>query len=165
MKIVMSVMDETVINSKDDTLYITSNVIDMWRNHRQLSINNKESFGVLIGSQSGDVDEIWIERCTEPKTKDRATRSSFMLKDPVHQKEVDISFTESDGKLGYIGTWHTHPENSPSPSQTDLNDWRECLNRNNDRTLIFVIVGLSDFCIYRFKGKRFNRIMKEKIDD
>ena len=70
-------------------------------------------------------------------------RSRFELKDPGHQRTVDKLFERSNGSEIYLGTWHTHPEQIPCPSRVDKSDWRACLKRNKDRSLIFVIAGIA----------------------
>uniref|UniRef100_UPI003CED28D9 Mov34/MPN/PAD-1 family protein n=1 Tax=Enterobacter cloacae complex sp. 280C5 TaxID=3395861 RepID=UPI003CED28D9 len=45
----------------------------------------------------------------------------------------------SDGFLVYLGEWHTHPEDFPQPSSTDLRSWRTGLK--DDRANGFAYYG------------------------
>lgn len=45
--------------------------------------------------------------------------------------------------MDYLGEWHTHPEDSPSPSTIDTDGWqRICSKRKTP--MLFVIVGTQD---------------------
>lgn len=86
------------------------------------------------------------------------------MKDPFHQKTIDKAFKESNGELGYIGTWHTHPQDEPIPSIIDLNDWGQCALRNPDRQLVFVIVGKTQVNIYIRNNDKLE-VVTRKVDD
>jgi len=142
MKIVMSVINSyKVFSNEHITVNISDIVFQSWQDNRQLKLGDSEKFGVLIGSRSVEDSIYWVEECSTPKSNDNATRTSFQLKDPEHQNIVDISYQKSGGELGYIGTWHTHPQLVPTPSLIDINDWNNCISRNFDRVLLFSIVG------------------------
>ena len=137
-----------VFRSKQLTLHVSKKVINVWENCRQTRKNNTEKFGVMIGYQTDGDDEYWIELVTTPFSNDRSTRLSFLLQDKNHQNIVNTEFMESGGTSIYLGTWHTHPENIPSPSVVDRKDWISCIKRNPDRQLFFVIVGIKELRVY-----------------
>ncbi|PYE33906.1 integrative and conjugative element protein (TIGR02256 family) [Idiomarina fontislapidosi] len=147
------------------TIYVSEGLIELWRTKRQLDRNANEAFGALIGSQSVSGNEVWLKECSIPQTMDYATRTSFSMCAPHHQTLVDSFYKRSNGELGYVGTWHTHPEPTPAPSSLDIADWHECTKRNPDRRLVFVIVGQVHICIFRMLKGSFTRICKEGIDD
>lgn len=127
---------------------INSEVVSDWLKNRQVDLYKGEQFGVLIGASSEDYNNVWIEKISEPYAGDQSLPYSFTLKDPGHQNLVNQSYNESNGKLGYLGTWHTHPEAIPKPSYVDLNDWKKCIKRNPDRSLVFVIVGIESISVF-----------------
>ena len=120
---------------------INEKVWRVWQEHRQIQSCRPEAFGVLIGSTSDDRRDIYVEDVTTPRSGDCKYRNSFDLQDPGHQQAVDTAHRHSDGSQIYLGTWHTHPQQIPSPSGIDKVDWRRCLRRNGERSLIFVIAG------------------------
>jgi integrative and conjugative element protein (TIGR02256 family) len=61
---------------------------------------------------------------------------------------VDKAYESSDQLLGYIGTWHTHPQDIPIPSGIDKIDWKSHEQENPDRPLFFIVVGLKKISIY-----------------
>lgn len=160
MSIVTSAANKYECENYSMTLSITNAVIDNWQHFKQNKEEKSEAFGVLIGGRNHDSSKLWIEACSTPLAKDKSTRSSFVLKDTGHQKLVNEYFKASNGTLGYLGTWHTHPEPTPTPSIIDLKDWHSCCERNPDRKLIFIIVGMSHFCAYHRLEKKFMRIYK-----
>ena len=120
---------------------VNKNVWRAWQEHRQIIDSQPESFGVLIGSTSGDRRTIYVEEITTPMPSDRQSRNNFDLRDPGHQRAVDAAHSRSGGSLIYLGTWHTHPQPIPRPSPIDKADWQLCLRRNRKRPLVFVIAG------------------------
>lgn len=130
------------------TININPEVYKCWLQHRQVNNSDTEQFGVLIGSRLPDDKTFWIDLCTTPKPKDKSKRASFLMQDPFHQRAIDKAFKKSSGEMGYLGTWHTHPQSHPIPSSIDINDWLHCMERNPDRLLLFVIVGQKQTNIY-----------------
>ena len=137
---------------------VHEDVVGIWDGHRQTEANAAESFGVLMGTTSVDRREIWIEAVTTPMPRDRRSRYSFALRDPGHQRAVCQMFADTDGKAIYLGTWHTHPEPVPEPSDIDQNDWVTCLKANRGRPLAFVVVGTEEVRVFVRTRGSFRRL-------
>jgi len=140
--------DNVIFKNELITINVTSTVYNCWMQHRQMMNSDTEKFGVLIGSRLPDDGTFWLDMCTTPKAKDKSKRASFLMQDPSHQLAIDQAFKKSSGEMGYLGTWHTHPQSHPIPSSVDINDWLSCMVRNPDRLLLFVIVGEKQTNIY-----------------
>lgn len=126
-------------------VHISDSVNSIWTQFKQIKPHQKESCGVLIGSFDYVKQEVTVEACTTPLKQDISRKFSFTLKDPGHQRVVDSFFQMSDGESFYLGTWHTHPEDNPRPSHTDLMDWQNCVNRNpHIPVFLFVIIGVKN---------------------
>lgn len=122
---------------------ISKSVKDTWEKYRQYKRSDNEAFGILIGSLDLDSKTILVEKCTEPYEGDCSTRRSFTLKSKRHQEILDLEFDKSEGTRFYLGTWHTHPENTPTPSSIDIKDWKKCRKRNKGKPVfVFAIVGI-----------------------
>jgi integrative and conjugative element protein (TIGR02256 family) len=146
-------------------VWVAEGVLNVWHCHRQTDAHNPEAFGVLVGTTSIDKRELWIDIVTSPMRRDVQSRYHFELKDPGHQRTVDRSFHRSGGSQIYLGTWHTHPDQAPTPSHVDKSDWRQCLNRNKKRPLLFVIAGTHETRIFVPWGGDFRRLtMREKTN-
>ena len=139
---------DVIFKSALITINVAPAVYKCWLQQRQMNNSDTEQFGVLIGSRLSDDCTFWIDKCTTPKAKDKSKRASFLMQDPFHQKMIDEAFKESSGEMGYLGTWHTHSQSQPVPSGVDINDWANCIARNPDRLLLFVIVGQKQTNIY-----------------
>ncbi|MGF1865300.1 ThiF family adenylyltransferase [Enterovibrio norvegicus] len=118
--------------------------LQVYRQHEHTAL---ESAGLLIGyyNRYGDVV---VDSLTEPKESDHRTRTAFKLDARAHQAEIDEAYSDSDQLLGYIGTWHTHPQDIPHPSLPDKADWRNHEQDNPDRPLFFIVVGRKETTVY-----------------
>jgi len=153
--------EEMIFVGSGIAISVDQSVWEIWQNSRQVCPSASEAFGVIIGSYEKVAEACKIERVTMPGKRDIQSRSRFVLQDPCHQKAVDLAFHQSDGCLGYLGTWHTHPVAIPTPSMVDIKDWLACCKRNPDRQLYFVIVGTNNTCVYIKHGTQF-KILKEQ---
>lgn len=141
---------------------VSQEVASIWHSYRQIKSDAVESFGVLMGTTSVERREIWIETVTTPMLLDQSSRFSFMLRDPGHQQSVCQNFASTDSRSIYLGTWHTHPEPVPEPSDIDKNDWIKCLRANRRRPLAFVIVGTEEVCVFvRTRRGIFKKLQQE----
>ena len=135
---------ELVFQAQDKSLVVISiGVANTLISYRQLSDSSSESAGVLIGERR-DV-HIVIKTVSEPSPWD--IRSRFMV-DRVskhHQKVVDDAFKKNNGEWQYLGEWHTHPEDVPTPSMTDYSSWHK--NLKSSDPLILIIAGRRDFWV------------------
>lgn len=165
MRIAMSVANNGIMFiSPNIQLSVNTQVYACWLKHRQMKYNDTEQFGVLIGSRADDESKIWIDTCTSPQNTDTSQRARFIMKDPNHQKMINNAFESSGGELGYIGTWHTHPQDNPIASTIDLADWKQCSLRNPDRQLVFVIIGNKQINIYVKRNHKLE-IITRKINE
>lgn len=143
------------------TISVDRSVWKIWQYGRQVHPNAPESFGILIGSCEKTVESCRIEHVTTPGKRDVQSRSHFILQDSCHQKAANQAFHRSDACLSYLGTWHTHPEATPSPSTVDINDWLACIERNPDRQLYFVIVGTERTRVFIKYGNQFKMLNEQ----
>ena len=116
---------------------IMPSVVERLLDHRQLDPLSDEAAGVLIGERRGP--HIVIQRLSEPGKGDIRNRHSVNRLGAHHQIAVDKAFASSKGTFQYLGEWHTHPEDAPSPSQTDTSSW--ATNLVDIEPMILIIVG------------------------
>ena len=148
--------DQLTVHVSDATVHINKDIIEIWEEYRQISSEAKEACGILIGHQIQGTEVFQLEFVTTPQKLDIRTRSNFVMKDPFHQKFLDKKYKESNGTSIYLGTWHSHPQNIPIQSSIDEEDWKHCIARNVDRNLFFIIVGVQEIKIFRFKKNLLN---------
>ncbi|WP_419783654.1 Mov34/MPN/PAD-1 family protein [Maridesulfovibrio sp.] len=134
-------------------IVVSSDVWDVWSQHIQYNTKDSEACGIIVGGYYPKSKKVILELCTPPKKKDKRKRFGFVLQDRSHQKILNRIHKESDGKSFYLGTWHTHPEKQPSPSQMDLTDWGKCVSRNRHSPVyVFSIIGIESVSIYTYRG-------------
>ncbi len=132
-------MIEAELTFKDEDghlVVIMSSAVKRLLVYRQLRWYSKEAGGVLIGERRGS--HIVIQEISEPGEGDVRGRNSVDRRGQHHQRIVDEAFSRSLGTLQYLGEWHTHPEDIPSPSIQDLNTWRRHLVDSEHMVLLIV---------------------------
>lgn len=116
-------------------LVIENPVLAHFRKFVQRRICQPESGGQLFGTF--EEDTITIRVATGPYKEDKRTRYRFTPDRKREHKDIDAQF---DLGLQFIGNWHTHPEQVPTPSYTDLSNTRERFLRSDHELLAFTMV-------------------------
>ena len=80
-----------------------------------------------------------ILAATEPGRQDRQTRTSFHRRDNVHEQHF-LKAREKDPFITYLGDWHSHPEDTPTPSALDEQEWN-VLEKHVSRRCVCLIQG------------------------
>lgn len=99
-----------------------------------------ESGGVLLGT----VHErgLLVTVATTPTRLDRQLRFLFERLPFGHRAVAKRLWRSTGGTTRYIGEWHSHPQDIPTPSAIDLEEWRKLAEvRADKRPLLAVIVG------------------------
>jgi integrative and conjugative element protein (TIGR02256 family) len=111
-----------------------------------------EAGGILLGCRRGP--HVEVLDCTEPMRLDRRTRYSFVRRDPGHQRAALAAWNTSGRTVNFVGEWHTHPEETPSPSRIDRNTWADVMRHREAEAQIFMIAGHSAFyCALGLQGR------------
>lgn len=110
---------------------------------RQLESMAPEAGGMLLGRLIVESDDLIVDEVSEPAASDRRSRYSFMRSKKHAQWRVSSAWEESEHTKNYLGEWHTHPEDDPTPSAVDLANWRRIskVAQYEQDFLLFVIVG------------------------
>lgn len=112
----------------------------------------KEFGGFMIGYYSEDNKHLQITDTILPK-KYKASKYSFERSTKGVENELTEFYTGNPRKI-YIGEWHTHPDNSPIPSASDISAINTIIN-NKETSIdnpVLLIIGYSkttvDFGFY-----------------
>lgn len=124
---------------------------------------DEEAGGVMLGRFLKDSKDIVVDHVTIPMISDKRSRLSFIRSKKMHQRIIDKEWENSKGTCNYLGEWHTHPEEYPTPSKVDLDNWKLRLKEDvfTSRYLYFVIVGTRETRIWE-GDKRTLKIIKLK---
>ncbi|MCL2891240.1 Mov34/MPN/PAD-1 family protein [Brenneria sp. MC1SB4.1] len=137
-----------------------SEVVQRLNSYRQMHYASTEAGGTLIGERRGQ--HIVITNISEPGSGDIRSRNQVDRKGVHHQQKIDELFQQSDGFLVYLGEWHTHPEDFPQPSYTDIKSWLTGLKATEP--MVMLIVGRKRI----WGGKKYCndiKVLKEKISN
>lgn len=118
-------------------------VVATLKRYQQNNDRKPEAGGIILGRFFVDSDDILLEVATEPDKTDRRKRHFFSRAREPAQRKVDDAWLTSTGVVNYLGEWHTHPEDDPTPSTHDARDWRR-ISREAEyeqEYLLFIIVG------------------------
>lgn len=142
------------LQSLNIDVLITDNVIETLVKFIQNNLKDKEAGGILTGKIFSD--RIEITSCSTPSNLDTQKRFNFVRSYKSAQKFIDKVFQHSKGKEIYLGEWHTHPEHIPTPSNTDLQSFKQTITKNklNSSIHFMIIVGIKQIYIGTYvKGK------------
>ena len=122
----------------EEHLLLTDDVLARFNRYRQTG-RRKEAGGQLFATFGGSTTQ--IERATGPRRSDRRGRGFFFPDRRAERREIERLFKSG---LHYVGDWHTHPENRPVPSSTDMASFREmfCKSKHRLDSFVIIIVGL-----------------------
>ena len=109
----------------------------------QTGICDKEAGGVLLGRMMIKNPDVVTDTISIPTKKDVRSRHRFTRAQQSAQVAIARAWRESEGYSNYLGEWHTHPEDIPSPSGVDLADWAHLVGtaQFEQDSLFFVIAG------------------------
>tara|TARA_Y100001970_G_C14126231_1_gene799094 strand:+ start:347 stop:829 length:483 start_codon:yes stop_codon:yes gene_type:complete len=127
-------------------LLIPYSIASMLHQYRQLEPTSKEQGGMLMGVARAEQNQnftikyppcIEVLSITEPCKSDQATRISFKRRCNHHMIDIEKALS-IHASLVYLGEWHTHPQDTPKPSNIDLQSWQ---NAFKNKMAIVAIVG------------------------
>lgn len=130
-------------HSRNGVIKIGPEALATMRSYEQHASDAPEAGGLLLGRYIRGGHNIVIDKVTEPMPGDERTRFTFFRAAESHQRAIDEAWEASGGTCCFIGDWHTHAEPVPSPSPTDIENWKRMLREDvrDDEACFFVIVG------------------------
>tara|TARA_R110002050_G_scaffold20348_1_gene57653 strand:- start:42441 stop:42914 length:474 start_codon:yes stop_codon:yes gene_type:complete len=143
---------------------ITEDVLVLLSKFKQIKRKQPESGGILLGQILNKT--IYVTRISFPSKKDKSSRFSFWRNKDSAQIIIDYEFLNSNQKTIYIGEWHTHPEELPNPSGTDvkmINDQYE-KNKLNEPFLIQYIQGTKGFYLALLEPDGINYVRVNNLE-
>lgn len=121
-------------------LVIQDAVLEVFVEHAQTNIITPESGGILLGYVRDP--HLEVLEATQPTRWDKMSRCFFDRSAQGHRDLAQRRWAESGGLIRYLGEWHTHPEDYPSPSSVDNLGWIELAGKRQDkRPVLAIIVG------------------------
>lgn len=130
------------IGGSGQRLIFSQKVIDHFTAYQQKRCWQREAGGQLFARFDGD--EIIIEEATGPRWNDWRTRYTYRPNRSAEQREIEARHVRG---LHFVGDWHTHPEQFPTPSDQDVQSMSEMFvkSRHHLKGFVLAIVGLQHF--------------------
>lgn len=137
------------IGTSGQSLVISGDVLRHFSAHRQIRWWQREAGGQLFARFDGE--QVLMTRATGPRPTDRRARRSYHPDRLAEQREVDAFYREG---LHFVGTWHTHPEDRPTPSAIDIDSISEAfrLSHHALNGFVLAIVGRSQVPLGLYVG-------------
>lgn len=98
---------------------------------------------MLLGRLIEGTEDVVVDEVTVPSPRDKRRRFFFFREKDTAQKHVVNAWNLSKQTRNYLGEWHSHPQDEPSPSGPDIINWRRVVKESQfeQRFLLFLIVG------------------------
>ena len=116
-----------------------------------------ENGGILIGQVNSN--QILITDFTEPNCFDRAERLSFVRSIKGINKVIRKYFRLSNNTKTYLGEWHTHHEDYPCASSTDIDTIKDQFQKNtrNVPFVLSLIIGYQGCMLMIYDGRSLRK--------
>ena len=118
-------------------------IIDRFRQRKYYS--QLESCGILMGEKRGlHGEDIHVMHLSTPKITDFRTPVYYKRGVYGHQEHLNQLHDSSQGRIQYLGEWHTHPQKNAKPSSTDYREWRKTCKYFKEQPVLFFIAGVHE---------------------
>lgn len=133
-------------------LRFSQTAVAAFKRHQQLQ-GRPEAGGILLG-RIYPGSKVVVELATTPNPLDRAGPAFFDRSRDAAQQIVNTTWRKSGGQCIYLGEWHTHAQNLPTPSRRDRTMIRNMFNQTQMEIdfLVLVVVGLEDIWVGKENG-------------
>ena len=137
-------------------LQLQANVIANIQRFANYGNTTTEAGGILLGRLILDSKNISIDFVSEPNQYDKRSKFNFFRSRKPHQEIVNKAWKSSAGTCIYLGEWHCHPEDDPTPSDHDLKNWKRIVKsaKYEQTSLIFLIAGYKRIRIWELTKRR-----------
>jgi len=139
-------------------IYFTDDVLLLISIYKQTNFKQPEAGVILLGQVKEN--SVYITRISLPSKSDKSTRNSFWRDKNIAQAIIDYEFHNSNKRTIYLGEWHTHPEEIPTPSTTDKKMIKDQFSKNklNEPFLFQYIQGTKGFYLAIIEPKGITEI-------
>lgn len=156
INVIFKIGEKHVVFSKKVTATLNS--------YKQLRNEQHESGGILLGKIYKDV--IVVDEISVPSDEDKSGRFHFERNVEKAQQIIKNAWNQSNGERIYLGEWHTHPENMPTPSSDDKKLIKNMLKDSIMEIdfLLMVIIGLKSNYVAMLQRGQKNLQQLNRVD-
>lgn len=140
-------------------IFISENVLTNLHVFKQDEDRKPESGGILLGEICGN--KVVIDRLSIPNEKDKFSRFKFVRNLIIAQSIINYEYYNSGYRRIYLGEWHTHPEQHPNPSHTDLKMIKKVFkqSRLNKAFVLLLIQGVETIYLGLYDGNNIESVL------
>ena len=140
-------------------IYVHQEALSVMEVFTQAQKDQPEAGGIVLGKVKKDT--IHVLKLSPPTELDKASRRNFERHRLSAQIVINHEFYNSHQQMTYLGEWHTHPEDFPSPSGTDKKMIAEQFRTNKFHTpfLLLFIKGLKGLYVAVFEDDELTSCM------
>lgn len=133
---------------------ISSDAVSLMRSHVQVDEDLPESGGILLGRLIAESNDVIVDHAIPPCSEDRASRFRFFRAARPANQSIHDYWERSCGACNYLGEWHTHPEDCPTPSCIDRRNWLRILKKSKleQEFLFFIIIGRVNLRLWELRS-------------
>lgn len=141
---------DVIFLDNDRKVKISNESISKIYRYRQTSLKSSEAGGVILGREDISTNNLIIDVVTQPYSKDKRSRYTFLRIDEEHIKIYNKLNQDNKNIYMYIGEWHSHPEYFPNYSAIDYSNWvRICEENDKNSFQYHIIVGIEYIIIWK----------------
>lgn len=146
---------------------ITPKALEQMLSYRQSGRRALEAGGILLGRLIVDCSDVVIDDITVPLRNDIRKLLFFFREKTLHQMIAYKKWLENEQSCHYLGDWHTHPQDIPSPSAQDIRNWGNILREtiSDYDSLFFIIIGRVELRIWEGNKKDLSITLLERVKE
>lgn len=151
--------------SPQQRLIIVEHAVEQMKAFAQRRLWHFEAGGVLLGRHLRDCEDVVVDEVTTPQNTDRRSRFSF-FRSKKHEALARERWEDQLSTLAYLGLWHTHPEEYPTPSGVDRRDWTQAVSLDTfeGERLFFPIIGTRRIRVWSLsRSGSLNELSEEEM--
>lgn len=147
-------------HDSDNSIHLSKSVLKKIEEETTLHYPN-EFGGVFIGYKS---DENFIITNILIPDEYKNGKNIFVREPGTLNERLSEIHTTTNGKIQYLGEWHSHPDGPTNPSSTDINAMKEIAKNKNiniDKPLLMIVeVGKVSFDkdFYIYDNKKLKKV-------
>lgn len=119
-------------------IFFSKKALDDFEIAQKNTMMSDENGGIILGII--EENSLYVESITSACVKDERARYAFLRQDEKHLEAWSSINSDSKGRIGYLGEWHSHPEKNPTPSKIDQEEWTK-IRGELGAPLLFIIIG------------------------
>ena len=117
----------------EQEIILTKDVLETFETYSQKRME-PEAGGLLFAEFK--LPKIYIVKASPPNSKDGRWRTLF-IPNRILQKRLIRNYFKQGWHL--VGEWHTHPQNNPNPSSTDLHSMADSFLKSRHELNYFIM--------------------------